>query len=65
VTLVGHDDYMKTLKDSNIKTFIQYVMDYLTILAAVGETSNDLLTNLFNVYCCAKDKQFVAWVNIK
>ena len=48
--LASLDDYMKTLKDSNIETFNQHVKDNLKKLAAAGESSNDLLTNLFKAY---------------
>ena len=62
--LASLNDYMKTLKDSNIETFNQHVKDNLKKLVAAGESSNDLLMNLFKAYQCTKDKQFVAWVNI-
>ena len=63
--LASLDDHMKPLKDSNIKTFNQHVKDNQKKLVAAGESSNDLLMNLFKAYKCAKDKQFIAWVNIK
>jgi len=52
--LTSLDDYMKTLKDSNIETFNQHVKDNLKKLASAGESSNDLLMNLFKAYQCAK-----------
>jgi len=63
--LASLDDYMKTLKDSNIETSNQHVKDDLKKLAAAGESSDDLLMNLFKAYQCTKDKQFIAWVSIK
>ena len=29
---------------------------------AAGETTNDLLVNLFKAYCAVKDKPFMSWV---
>ena len=42
--------YMKTLDDSNIVEFNAYVKINVQELAAAGETTSDLLVNLFNGY---------------
>jgi hypothetical protein len=49
---------MRTLEDSNIVKFNQYVKDNVQELTAAGETTLDLLVNLFNGYREAKDKPF-------
>ena len=59
------DTYMLGLKDSDIVAFHKYVKDNVNRLAAAGETTNDLLVNLFKAYKCAKDKNFLTWVQIK
>ena len=56
------DKYMESVKDSNIETFNHYVKENVKQLAAAGETTSDLLVNLFKAYRCVKDKAFVAWV---
>jgi hypothetical protein len=49
---------MRTLEDSNIVKFNQYVKDNVQELMAAGETTLHLLVNLFNGYREAKDKPF-------
>jgi len=49
---------MKTLDDSNIVEFNSYVKINVQELAAAGETTSDLLVNLFNGYREARDKPF-------
>ena len=59
------DTYMATLKDSDIVAFHRYVKDNVNKLAAAGESTNDLLVNLFKAYRSVKDKAFLAWVASK
>jgi hypothetical protein len=49
---------MEALPDSNVEKFNAYVKEQLETLAASGETTNDLITNLFKGYSKAKDKIF-------
>jgi len=59
------DTYMVTLKDSDIVAFHRYVKDNINKLAAAGESTNDLLVNLFKAYRSVKDKAFLTWVASK
>jgi len=59
------DTYMATLKDSNIVAFHHYVKDNVNKLTAAGESTNDLLVNLFKAYRSVKDKAFLTWVASK
>jgi hypothetical protein len=52
------DTYIVTIT-TNITKFNGYVRFLIDLLAARGETSNDLLTNLFKGYSAATDKVFV------
>ena len=63
--LLSFDIYMHNLKDSDITTFHRYVKDNINWLAAAGETTNDLLVNLFKAYDYVKDKKFLTWVTNK
>jgi hypothetical protein len=58
-------EYMESLPDGNIKQFNQYVKTQLEVLAAGGETTNDLVTNLFKGYGKVKDKAFREWLRTK
>jgi hypothetical protein len=51
--------------DSNIKTFNQYVKAQIQSLTARGETSSDLLINLFKGYRAANDVEFADWIRRK
>jgi hypothetical protein len=55
-------EYMEALPDSNVERFNTYVKEQLETLAAGGETTNDLITNLFKGYARAKDKTFCKWI---
>lgn len=59
------DTFMTTHKDSNIETFNAYVKETVIKLNACGETTNDLLVNLFKAYKLAKDEPFTRWVAYK
>ena len=48
--------------DSNIKAFNQYVKAQIKNLAARGETSSDLLINLFKGYKAANDVEFADFI---
>jgi hypothetical protein len=52
------DTYMATVT-YNIELFNQYVKGQTEALAARGETSSDLLINLFSAYGAVPDKKFV------
>jgi hypothetical protein len=58
-------DFMASLPDSNITEFNAYVKKQTETLAANGETTNDLVTNLFKGYAKVKDKDFRQWIKIK
>jgi hypothetical protein len=58
-------EYMDSLPDSNIKEFNAHVKKQLEALAAGGETTNDLIINLWKGYAKAKDKDFRQWIKLK
>ncbi len=58
------DSYIVTIA-SDITKFNGYVRFLIDSLAARGETSNDLLTNLFKGYGAAADKVFVEYIGRK
>jgi hypothetical protein len=58
-------EYMELLPDSNVERFNAHVREQLETLAAGGETTNDLVTNLFKGYAKAKDKTFREWIRLK
>jgi hypothetical protein len=58
-------EYLESLPDSNIETFNEYVKEKLETLEAGGETTTELITNLFKGYLRAKDDTFREWVRIK
>jgi hypothetical protein len=60
--LVSLKEYMESLPESNITEFNKYVKNQLETLAAGGETTSDLITNLFKGYSHAKDKDFCIWI---
>lgn len=49
-------EYIESLSDSNIMDFNTYVKKRLEALTAGGETTNDLVINLWKGYAKAKDK---------
>jgi hypothetical protein len=51
--------------DSNVETFNQYVKSQIKNLAARGETSSDLLINLFKGYRAANDVEFADFTRHK
>jgi hypothetical protein len=58
-------EFMESLPDSNIETFNDYVKEQLETLEAGGESTTELITNLFKGYLRAKDDTFRKWVHIK
>jgi hypothetical protein len=56
---------MKALPDSNIAEFNRYVKRQMETLTVEGETTNDLVTNLFKGYFHAMDKDFCEWIKAK
>jgi hypothetical protein len=58
------DVYMAQV-GNDIKKFNSYVTTMTKALAARGETSNDLLTNLFKGYAACSDKTFVKYIGDK
>ena len=52
------DVYMATTADSNIAKFNEYVKDQMMALTARGETTQDLLNNLFKGYAKADCEEF-------
>ena len=58
------DTYLPTI-DYDIAKLNMYVKTLLDQLSARGETSTDMLSNLFTGYMAAKDKSFVAYIDKK
>jgi hypothetical protein len=58
------DSYMVSI-DSDISKFNEHVKDILEKLHARGQTTHDLLSNLFRAYKVVSDKDFVAYMNKK
>jgi hypothetical protein len=56
---------MDSLGDCNIETFNDNVNEQLETLDAGGESTTELITNLFKGYTRAKDDKFHKWVGIK
>ena len=62
--LASLDTYLPTI-DYDIGKLNMYVKTLLDQLAARGETSTDMLSNLFTGYLAAKDKAFVSYIDKK
>ena len=62
--LANLDSYM-TKVQSNISLFNSYVKEQITNLAARGEQTQDLLTNLWRAYFVVSDKNFVRYIQAK
>ena len=62
--LASLDSYIGTV-NSNIDKFNQYVKEQLDVLEGRGETTHDLLVNLFKAYQCASDQHFCKWAERK
>lgn len=58
------DTYMTSI-DSDIAKFNQYVQGNIIALSSRGETTQDLLANLFKGYAAASDRNFVAYISKK
>ena len=58
------DAYMPAI-DYNIKVFNEYVKNQVQALAARGQSTTDLLTNIFKAYMSVPDRQFKAYINGK
>jgi len=56
------DVYIASLPDSDIKKANLYIKGKLNELAACGETTTDLIDNLFKGYFKAKDIAFTQWL---
>lgn len=56
--------YLPTI-NNDIPAFNRYVMDLMDDLHARGETTEDLLANLFEAYKSVNDKDFVAFIKRK
>lgn len=56
--------YLGTI-NYDISLFNRYVLDLLQQLSARGETTQDLLANLFEAYKGVNDKDFVSYIKIK
>jgi hypothetical protein len=57
------DVYMIREAKSDIVKFNKYVSDQMSALASRGETSNDVITNLFTGYMACTDKRFVKYMD--
>jgi len=62
--LASLDTYLPTI-DYDIGKLNMYVKTLLDQLAARGETSTDMLSNLFTGYLAARDKAFVSYIDKK
>lgn len=62
--LTNLDTYMATV-NSNIKLFNGYVKENVEGLKARGESTDDLMTNLFKGYLVASDVEFVWYIKAK
>lgn len=51
--------------DDDVKEFNRYVKSNLNDLAARGETTSDLLVNLFKAYRLCKDEEFKLWLSLQ
>lgn len=58
------DTYVHTI-GCNILKLNQYVKQLVTNLQARGETTNNLLVNLFKAYLSTNDKEFVRYIHAK
>jgi hypothetical protein len=63
--LAGLDVYMSGLPESDIKEFNKYVKQQLQTLTARGETTHDLVTNLFKGCLSVKCEKFVLFIERK
>lgn len=61
IRLSSLDTYIVSI-NSDITKFNQYVLLMLGALKARGQTTQDLLVNLFKGYACASDKAFVKYI---
>jgi hypothetical protein len=62
--LASMSTYLPTV-NYNITDFNRYVRELLDSLHARGETTQDLLANLFEAYKTAADKDFVSYIKMK
>lgn len=62
--LTNLDAYMNSV-NSDVRKFIMHVRELLLSLHARGETTSDLLPNLFKGLKAAKDKKFVQYIEQK
>jgi hypothetical protein len=58
------DRYIKDV-NSDIEKFNLYVRNQVGVLATRGETTDDLMANLFKAYACASDNEFKAYMKKK
>jgi len=63
-TLSELDDYMTSV-DHNVTAFNEFVRLQLDALTARGESSSDVMVNLFKGYLAAPDKEFAAYIKQK
>ena len=54
--------YMKETAQFDVTVFNEYVRDNISTLTSRGETSDDLMTNLFLGYLACSDKKFVEYI---
>ena len=63
-TLSELDDYMTSV-NHNVTSFNEFVRLQLDALTARGESSSDVMVNLFKGYLAAPDKEFAAYIKQK
>ena len=63
-TLSELDDYLTSV-DHNVTAFNEFVRLQIDALAARGESSSDVMVNLFKGYLAAPDKEFAAYIKQK
>ena len=55
-------DHMANIANDNILIFNDYVREQVALLTARGETSTDLMDNLFAGYLACNDQRFVSYI---
>ena len=63
--LTNLKEYILTIDGANIETFHRYVKEQIEALTAAGESSSDILVNLFEAYGVVEDYNFRQWIEYK
>ena len=60
--LVHLDVFLKETANNNVTAFNEHVCDNIMLLSLRGETSDDLMMNLFDGYLACANKKFVEYI---